>query len=154
MSTIYCKEGGEAEKTYSGSAPRVRRGIPRWLACAAAGAFLVTTLPAQGKAESLAGSWSGGGWVSFNTGERERARCRAHYSPRASGYAVDATCATASGSASQSALLRRVGANSYAGSFYNSQYDVSGNIFVVVHGNTQSVRLTSRSGSASLTFSR
>jgi hypothetical protein len=107
------------------------------------------------RAVSLAGSWSGGGWVSFATGTRERARCRARYSPRsASSYALSATCATASGSVTQDASLRRVGANSYAGSFYNSQYDISGRIQVTVRGDGQSVTISSGSGSASLSLSR
>ena len=46
---------------------------------------------------TLAGSWSGGGWVSFASGNKERARCHAHYS-RAGGssYELSASCATAS----------------------------------------------------------
>jgi hypothetical protein len=114
-------------------------------------------MPGDGWSEpaDLSGSWRGSGWVSFALGSRERARCRAYYVPRSgSGYAVDATCATESGSISQSATLRKVGSNTYAGGFYNREYDVSGNIHVVVHGNSQSVTLTSNSGTASLTFTR
>jgi hypothetical protein len=61
-------------------------------------------------------------------------------------------CATPSGSVFQSARLRKVGANSYAGSFFNSQYNTGGTIHVTVHGNTQSVSLRSSAGSASLTL--
>jgi hypothetical protein len=50
--------------------------------------------------------------------------------------------------------LRSVGGNSYLGSFYNSEYGISGSIHVVVRGNTQSVQLTSDAGSASLQLSR
>jgi hypothetical protein len=81
---------------------------------------------------SLEGSWSGGGTVSFASGSRERARCRAHYRRAGSAsYALNATCATASGSASQTATVRRVGENRYSGSFYNSQYSISGMISIV-----------------------
>ena len=120
-------------------------------------------LPDPGKAQpagkaqpgNLAGSWSGGGVVSFASGSRERARCRAHYSRRSSTtYAMSATCATASGRAAQTASLRSVGANSYQGSFYNSEYNISGTIYVVVRGNSQSVQLSSSAGSASLQLSR
>jgi hypothetical protein len=104
---------------------------------------------------SLAGSWSGGGIVSFASGSTERARCRAHYSQRSStSYVLNATCATASGRATQTASLRSVGANRYQGSFYNSDFGVSGSVSVVVRGNRQSVHLSSGAGSASLQLSR
>jgi hypothetical protein len=105
---------------------------------------------------NLEGAWSGGGEVAFAaTGSRERARCRAHYKRRSKdSYAMQATCATASGKAAQTATLTRVGENRYRGNFHNSEYDISGTIFVVVNGNSQSVRLTSSSGSALFRLSR
>jgi hypothetical protein len=106
----------------------------------------------EARSEGIAGSWSGGGTVTYASGQRERARCHAHYSGGGSSVSVSATCATPSGSVSQSARLRKVGANSYAGSFFNSQYNTSGSIHVTVHGNTQSVSLRSASGSANLTL--
>jgi hypothetical protein len=111
----------------------------------------------EAKAEvGLEGSWSGGGEVDFaGTGARERARCRAHYTRRSKdSYALNATCATASGKAAQTATVHRVGENRYRGSFHNAEYDISGTIFVVVNGNSQSVRLTSTSGSALIRLSR
>ncbi|HZT47722.1 MAG TPA: hypothetical protein VFA64_07090 [Hyphomicrobiaceae bacterium] len=125
------------------------------LACAS---LLLASGPSQTSAAQpagLDGTWSGGGVVSFASGANERARCRAHYSRRTSTtYVVNATCATASGRATQTANLRSVGGNSYRGNFYNSEYNVSGTIHVVVHGNRQSVQLTSDAGSASLQLSR
>ena len=121
-----------------------------------AAVLLVSVLAApQAKSEgaALSGSWSGGGIVVYSSGERERARCRAHYSAQsASRVSVNATCATPSGSVTQSASLRKTGANSYSGTFFSSQYNVSGSIHVVVHGSSQSVTLRSGSGSASLTL--
>ena len=123
--------------------------------------------PAKGKVEagkgvkearaeiSLEGSWSGGGEVAFATGSRERARCRAHYNRRSKdSYAMQATCATASGRAAQTATVHRIGENRYRGIFHNSEYDITGTISVVVNGNSQSVRLTSSSGSALIRLSR
>jgi hypothetical protein len=116
---------------------------------------LVLPEPSRAQPAGLEGSWSGGGVVSFASGARERARCRAHYSRRSSTtYVLSATCATASGRATQSASLRNVGGNSYQGSFYNSEYNISGTIYVVVRGNRQSVQLSSSAGSASLQLSR
>src|SRR5262245_29365770 len=75
---------------------------------------------------SLEGSWSGGGTISFGGGT-EQARCRARFG-RAGGqsYTVNATCATASGRAAQTATVRQVGTNRYSGRFYNSEYSISG----------------------------
>ena len=102
----------------------------------------------------LEGSWSGGGTVVFASGSREQARCRAHYRRTGIGYAVSATCATASARASQTATLRQVGENRYSGSFYNSEYAISGVMNVVVRGSSQTVSLSSSSASAVLHLSR
>jgi hypothetical protein len=112
-------------------------------------------LPAKKPLAGLEGSWSGGGTVSFASGSTERASCRAHYSRAGSNsYTLNATCATASGRASQTASVRQVAENRYAGTFYNSEYGISGVISVVVHGRSQTVRLRSDSGSAVISLSR
>ena len=104
---------------------------------------------------SLEGSWSGGGTVTFASGSKEQARCRAHFSRAGKdGYTVNATCATASGRAEQTARVRQVGNNRYSGSFYNSEYSISGVIHIVVHGASQTVQLISNSGSGVLNLSR
>jgi hypothetical protein len=130
----------------------------RLKACYLAPLLLAVIVPANrshAAQASLAGSWSGGGWVSFSSGNKERARCHAHYSRQSeTSYALSATCATPSGKASQSATLHKVGANSYSGGFHNDEYNVSGTIYVVVHGNSQSVRLSGSGASASLSLSR
>ena len=111
--------------------------------------------PRSSQAQSLEGAWSGGGQVSFGSGARENARCRARYSRRSNeGYIVNAVCATPSVRAVQTASLHKIGENKFRGTFYNREYGISGTIYVVVRGNTQSVRLTSESGWASLTLSR
>jgi len=103
---------------------------------------------------SLAGTWSGGGSVTFGSGSKERARCRATYSRTSkTSYVVNATCATPSGRVSQSATVRGSGSN-YSGSFYNPDYDASGTISVTVHGASQTVRLVGSKGSALLRLSR
>ncbi len=109
----------------------------------------------QAMAQSLEGSWRGGGSVAFASGQRERAQCRAHYRrASSSSYSLMATCATPSGRATQTAIVRRVGGNTYEGRFHNSEYNVSGTIYVTVGGNRQSVRLMSDSGSASFELRR
>ncbi len=141
--------------------PLARR-LAKGGACALFAALALASLPASGNAQSvkhdaagLEGSWTGGGSVSFASGARERARCRAHYRRAgANSYTVNATCATASGRAEQTATLRRVGENRYSGSFYNSEFAISGVIHVVVRGATQTVRLFSDSGSAIFNLTR
>jgi hypothetical protein len=104
---------------------------------------------------SLEGSWSGGGTLSFATGGTEQARCRAHFSRAGErSYKVNATCATASGRAAQTATVRQVGNNRYSGNFYNSEYSISGVIDIVVRGSTQIVRLNADAASAVLNLSR
>ena len=104
---------------------------------------------------SLAGSWSGGGWVSFASGNKEKARCHANYS-RAGGdaYSLSATCATSSGKASQTATVYKVSEGRYRGSFFNSDFNVHGTIRVAVHGNSQDVSLSGDGASAGLSLSR
>jgi hypothetical protein len=132
---------------------KVVRGGLLGAALASALTVSVTSLAeARGEGGSIAGSWSGGGIVVYASGQRERARCRARYSGGGSSVMMSGGCATPSGSVFQSARLRRVGANSYAGSFFNSQYNTAGTIHVTVHGNTQSVSLRSSAGYASLTL--
>jgi hypothetical protein len=130
---------------------------PRRRAAALAAPLLIAGLAAGGQAtaQSLEGSWSGGGSVAFASGEHERARCRAQYRrASATSYSVTATCAAPSGRATQTATVRKVGGNTYRGQFHNSEYDISGTIYVTVSGNRQSVRLMSPSGSASLELRR
>jgi len=116
---------------------------------------LLAAPEARSQGAALSGLWSGGGIVVYPSGTRERARCRVHYSAESESHvAVNASCATASGTVSQNARLRKTGANSYSGSFFNSQYNFTGSISVVVHGNSQNVTLRSSSGTASLTLVR
>jgi len=110
--------------------------------------------PSEAEPGGLAGSWSGGGWVSFASGSKEKARCHAHYSGGGGSYTVTATCATASGKASQTATVYKVSGTAYRGSFVNSQYNIHGSIRVVVHGKSQSVSLSGDGTAAQLSLSR
>jgi hypothetical protein len=102
----------------------------------------------------LAGSWKGGGTVKFSSGATEQARCRATFSPSGkSAYDVSATCATQSGTVSQTAFVRGSG-SSYRGTFYNPEFDASGKISISVNGRSQVVRLNSNKASAVIRLSR
>lgn len=117
-------------------------------------AALVASPTAALADNDLSGAWRGGGTVTFVSGAKENARCRARFSPTSkTSYALSAQCATPSGSVSQTATVQGRG-GSYHGSFYNADYDASGTIHIVVRGNKQSVRLVSNKGSALLRLGR
>jgi len=130
--------------------PRASRFVTVGIACAAVfGLICATPSVARAESASLAGSWSGSGSISFASGSKEKARCRAHYAKTGeTSYEMSATCATASAKVDQSATLTRTGANSYAGSFFNEQYNTGGSIRVTVSGGSQSVRLSGEAGNA------
>jgi len=112
------------------------------------------TCPSQAE-PGLSGSWSGGGWVSLASGNRERARCRARYSRASSNsYRLRAVCATTSGKASQTATVYRLSRGRYRGTFYNTEFNITGTIRVVVRGRSQSVSLAGGGASASLRLSK
>jgi len=120
------------------------------------GALALVVAAATSAAESpnLAGSWKGGGTVTFTSGATEQAKCRARFSPSGkAAYDVSATCATQSGTVSQTAFVRGTG-NRFKGTFYNPEFDTSGNISISVNGGSQVVRLTSKNGSALIRLSR
>ena len=114
----------------------------------------VSAAGAPASAADLAGSWKGSGTVTYTSGATERARCRATFSPSGErAYDVSATCATQSGSVSQTAFVGGRGIN-YRGTFYNPEFDTSGRIQIAVSGRSQVVRLTSSKGSAVIRLSR
>ena len=106
-----------------------------------AGLVSLTASVATSEPAGLDGTWIGGGTVTFASGA-EKASCRATYSRAGAGYAMNGVCATPSGRAAQTATLRRGTANRFEGRFHNKDYDISGRIFVVFNGDSQSVRLS------------
>jgi hypothetical protein len=96
---------------------------------------------------SLAGSWSGVAGLFCIGQQGESSLPCTLQSCRSSSYELSASCATASGKASQTAIVHQTGANSFSGSFHNDEYNVSGAIHIAVHGNSQNVSGESASGS-------
>jgi hypothetical protein len=110
---------------------------------------------ARAEPDGIAGSWSGGGPVTFASGSKERAKCRATIS--ASGpksYRVNGTCATQSGKVTQTAEIYQMTSNRYRGEFHNPEFDINGTISVVVSGRHLTATLTSSSGTGVLSFGR
>ena len=102
------------------------------------------------QAGSLQGTWSGSGSASFGANE-ERIRCRAKFRRlSASRYSLWARCSNGSSRVTQTARLRKVGANEYEGTFRNAEYGVTGNIYIEVSGSRQNVTLEASNGSADI----
>ena len=114
---------------------------------------LVAAQPAW--SASLQGSWSGGGFVKPQSGQRERVRCRVSYGRvNRRVYSVSATCATTSTTIRQTGEIIMTSPNRFVGDFVNHQYNVRGRVRVIVRGNRQSVTFSSANGSGALTLSR
>ena len=109
----------------------------------------------QQQQSSLEGSWSGGGRIVFPSGDAERANCHASFSRRsANSFRMNAVCATPSARVAQYGTVERVSGNSYAGSFFNSEYNVSGDINITVRGDRLSAQLRGGGGSGSFNLGR
>ena len=111
--------------------------------------------PAAAQLARLEGTWNGNGRVALQSGQAERARCRAtirRQTPRT--FSMSAICATASVRISQVARIQQVSANSFAGRFYNAEYDISGAIRMSLRGKRLSASLTGGGGSASFVLTR
>lgn len=116
--------------------------------------WLSASAPAFADSPGLSGSWKGGGTFTYSSGAKESARCRAIFKPSGkSAYDVSATCATQSGTVSQTGFVRGTGSN-YRGTFYNPEFDTSGKIAISVSGGSQVVRLSSPKGSGVIRLSR
>lgn len=99
------------------------------------------------KSASIVGSWRGSGVVKPHNEATEKTRCRAtvrHSS--GNNYTASYHCSSSMGLATQAVKVRKIGANTYTGSFYNAQHNVRGVINISVHGNSQSVSLRSVKG--------
>jgi hypothetical protein len=116
---------------------------------AAMGLSLAGFTAAHAESAVLVGTWAGNGSINFSSGSKEKARCRAHFAKTGErSYEMSASCATASAKVDQSAQLTKTGANSYAGSFFNQQYNTGGSIRITVSGRSGSVSLSGEAGTA------
>lgn len=148
---------GSAARSAAGAEMRVTMAARAATVFTAALAAALLALAGTASAEpaALQGTWSGGGTIFYASGSSEGARCRARYTRIAGNtYDVTAACATASTRVDQSAQVRKVSANRYAGTFYNSQYGVTGRISIVVNGRSQTVLLQGSQASARFRLSR
>jgi hypothetical protein len=97
-----------------------------------AASFVFTALPANaqsGPFAALAGSWSGGGKISFSDGSADRLRCRATYSVGGGGNQAQLTlrCASDSYNFNLSGSIQAQG-GSVSGSWSESTRGISGTL--------------------------
>ena len=119
----------------------------------AAGIGFSAGLSAQ-QAPSIAGTWSGGGTVTLSSGNIEKVRCRASFSPSGNGASMSALCANATTKVTQTAELTRVSPTRYVGEFHNPEFNISGSIRVSLSGNSLTALMAGAGGSASFTMNR
>jgi len=128
---------------------------PLALAACAVALGVAVGAPAQSLAEAgLAGSWTGVGTIRLPSGNSEAVRCRVRFRGSGNSYSMTATCATSSQRAEQTAVLQRVSANRYSGSFHNAEYNYTGAISVTVKGNKASASLSGGEVTGSMRLSR
>lgn len=110
---------------------------------------------AHAQGADIEGSWSGGGRVELASGNTERATCRLNFRRRSSNsYQAHAVCATPSARVAQTAVVQRVAANEFTGSFYNQEFDVRGVIRITSRGNRLSVTLNGGGATSHLELHR
>ena len=110
---------------------------------------------AWSKPAGLSGSWRGRGIAKPINGAEEVTRCRANVRRISSTtYTATYSCSSSVGLVHQAVRVRKVGANTYSGSFYNPRFKVRGVINITVHGNSQSVSLRSAKGTGYITMHR
>jgi hypothetical protein len=110
--------------------------------------------PARAAPATLEGAWSGSGIVSYRNGA-DPLSCRVRYARSAGkSFTVSAMCASDTGRYELSGSVASAGGNRYTGTVHSTQQNQSGTVSLSLHGNSQSVTVTSRRGSARLTLSR
>jgi len=105
------------------------------------------------KAASLSGTWRGSGFVNPKSGNREKVRCRITYKRQSNKvFRVSAVCASTSGKIRQTGEVLMVTTKRYVGDFYNSDFDISGRVRVVLRGSRQTVSFSSKTGNGRITL--
>ena len=113
------------------------------------------SLTGTARADSLAGTWSGSGYVAPSESARESVRCRITYTQQsAKVYGVVARCASKSEKVVQTGEVLQVSPTRYVGDFYNAEFDISGRVRINVNGRSQFVTFSSSRGGGAVTLSK
>ena len=90
--------------------------------------------------DSLKGSWSGGGSVSFSSGESEKLRCTARYTGGGSNLGFNMKCASSSAQINLTGDLS--GGSKVSGSWSENSYSLSGNASGSASGTSVRVKIS------------
>jgi hypothetical protein len=109
-------------------------------------------------AASIIGSWSGRGTVRLTTGEVEPVSCKVRYENggdvAGKTYVLNAKCAATAGTFDIYGRISQRSANVYGGSLFNAQQTVAGTVTISLHGNSQSVSVSSERGTGRVKLRR
>ena len=106
-------------------------------------------------AQSIVGSWSGGGMIVFPSGETGARPLPCNVPQcRRRRISMQGVCATASVRVSQSASLSRLTSTTYSGEFFNTEYNISGSIRIRLQGNKLNASLNGGGASAQFVLGR
>lgn len=110
--------------------------------------------PAQAAPATLEGNWSGSGTISHRRSV-DPVHCRVSYTRSGSKtFTFTSTCATDTGRYELAGSVASSGGNRYTGSVFSGEHHESGKVLLFQRGNSLSVTVTSRRGSAKLALSR
>lgn len=127
----------------------------RPIVCSLTFCLLMFASAAQAAPSTLAGSWSGNGVAKPVDSEPEVVQCRAKYAESIGRtLEFDVTCSHTHGTFQQTGRVVDLGDNKYSGRIYNSQYNVTGDVNIVVSGNRQTISVKSPKGSANVTLTK
>ncbi len=105
-------------------------------------------------AAGLEGNWSGGGIAHLSNGKKEALRCRINYNQNSSrAYGYYAVCSHSGGTFKQSGTVVGSG-NRFSGRAYNALYNTTGRFIISLRGNSQTVSMSSKKGSARISLRR
>ncbi len=132
--------------------------------------FVVTTFilnlalgPAQSWAGGVTGSWKGGGTLISGPGTKEKVRCRVKITRTSrKSISLTANCASTSGKAIQTMMLKAISRNKYTGSFRNDEHNTNsevvqttvGKVVLTVRGSRLGLHMVSSQGKATVTLRR
>jgi len=117
-------------------------------------ALSAVLMPAHAAPATLEGNWSGSGVINHQ-GVADRVHCRVRYTKSGSkSFTYTSTCATETGRYELTGSVASSGSNRYSGSVISGRHRESGQVLLLQHGNSLSVTVTSRRGSAKLALSR
>ena len=118
--------------------------------------FTLATATGFARSPSLIGSWQGYGTVQAKTGAKERTKCRAKIekAPARGKYQAEYRCSSPVGLVSQDVVVHRTRRNHYSGTFHNAQYNIHGEISIILDGDKQTVTMQSSEGLGELSLNR